>query len=129
MEARRMEAVDEAALRSLRRGWCLGSPAFRGRRIEALGQGGGASASPEVRRESAEAKADRIRAEELKRLRWTAAELASRRRSDPGKLRLAARLRKETVLSVQRIAARVHLGSYHTAKANLHAWMKRRKGR
>jgi hypothetical protein len=35
--------------------------------------------------------------------------------------------RKETVLSVQRIAARVHLGSDHTAKANLHAWMKRGK--
>ena len=25
------------------------------------------------------------------------------------------------------IAARVHLGSYHTAKANLHAWMRRGK--
>jgi hypothetical protein len=27
-------------------------------------------------------------------------------------------------VSVKRIAARVHLGSYHTANRNLHAWMK-----
>jgi REP element-mobilizing transposase RayT len=45
-------------------------------------------------------------------------------KNDPGKLRLAARLRKEPVLSVKRIAARVHLGSYPTANRNLHAWMK-----
>jgi hypothetical protein len=32
--------------------------------------------------------------------------------------------RQETVLSVKRIAARVHLGSDHTAPRNLPAWMK-----
>jgi putative transposase len=130
MEARRLEEVEEAALRPLRRGWCLGSAAFRAKLIEQLEEEGETSASPEVRRESAEAKAERIMAEELKRLRWTAADLEVRRKSDPGKLRIAARLRKETVLSVKRIAARVHLGSYHTANANLHVWMKReRKGK
>ena len=69
MEARRREEVDEETLGSLRRGWCLGSPAFRAKMVERLEDGGGASASPEVRRESAEAKADRILAEELKRMR------------------------------------------------------------
>jgi hypothetical protein len=64
-------------------------------------------------------------AEELKPMRWTAADLEGRRKSDPGKLRVAARLCKETVLSVKQIAARLHLGSYHTANANLHAWMAR----
>jgi hypothetical protein len=32
--------------------------------------------------------------------------------------------RQETVLSVKRVAARVHLGSYHTANRNLRVWMK-----
>ncbi len=64
------------------------------------------------------------RQECVKPMRWTAAEWAARRESDPSKLRLAARLGQETVLSVRSSAARVHLGSDHTADANLHAWMK-----
>jgi hypothetical protein len=68
-------------------------------------------------------------AEELKRMGWTAADLERRCRSDPGKLGLAARLRKETVLTIKSIAVRVHLGSSHTANANLHAWMSMEKKR
>ena len=119
MEARRREEVDEEVLRSLRRGWCLGSSAFRARRMDQLGEGGWSQREPGVRRQSAEAKAENIIAEELERMRWTAADVEGRRKSDPGKLRIVARLRKEKVLSVKRIAARMHLGSYHTANANL----------
>jgi hypothetical protein len=63
------------------------------------------------------------------RMGWTAADLERRRKGDPGKLRLAARLRKETVLTIKRIAVRVHLGSFHTTIANLHAWMSKEKKR
>jgi hypothetical protein len=53
--------------------------------------------------------------------------LESRRKSDPGRSRIAARLRKETVVSVKRIAARVQLGSHAAGNANLPAWLKMEK--
>ncbi len=42
------------------------------------------------------------------------------------KLEIAARLRRETTLSIKAIAARVHLGSSKAANANLHAHMNQR---
>ena len=51
-------------------------------------------------------------------------ELTERRKSDPDKLALAARLRRETTLSLRAIAARVHLGSSKSANALLHRWMR-----
>ena len=74
--------------------------------IEQLQEEGG-GANPAVPCESAEAKADWVIAEELNGIGWRAGVLEARRKSDPGKVRLAARLRKETVLSAKRIAARV----------------------
>jgi hypothetical protein len=44
------------------------------------------------------------------RLGWQPAELASRRKHDPAKLEIAARLRREMTLSVKQIATRLHLG-------------------
>jgi hypothetical protein len=61
--------------------------------------------------------------EELQRLGWKEADLAGHRKSDPDKLALAARLRRETTLSIKWIAARVRLGSSKSASAQLHRWM------
>ena len=61
--------------------------------------------------------------EELRRLGWTEEDLARRRKSDPDKLALAARLRRETMLSVKQIARRVGLGTSKGANTNLHRWM------
>ncbi len=69
---------------------------------------------------SAEAKAERIVAEELKRRGWKAADLKRRRKSDPDKLEIGARLRRETTLTIKAIAGRVCLGSSKSANANLH---------
>ena len=44
----------------------------------------------------AEAKAERIIAEELKRLKWKEGELKRRQKGDADKLAIAARLRRET---------------------------------
>ena len=77
----------------------------------------------ELRRESAEAKAARLLSEELARLGWTQEQLEVRRRNDPSKLCIAARLRKETTLSIKAIAALVHLGASKGANTNLHKWM------
>jgi hypothetical protein len=71
MERRRLEAIEEEALNSLRRGW------------------------PE-------------------------SELATRRRSDPGKLASAARLRSETTLPIKWITGRRQMGTAKGAKSVLH---------
>ena len=63
-------------------------------------------------------------AEELRRLGWQQTELEARRKSDPDKLTIAARLRQETTLSIKAIAARAHLGTSKSANARLHEWMR-----
>ncbi len=45
-------------------------------------------------------------------------------KSDPMKLALAARLRRETTLSIKQIAGRLNLGKPKGAKSNLHKGMK-----
>ena len=79
--------------------------------------------SGELGRETAEAKAERIIAEELVRLGWQEGDLTERRKSDPAKLAIAARLRKETTLPIKGIAARMHLGTSKSANVRLHAWI------
>ena len=123
MEARRLAEAEEETLKGLRRGWCFGSPEFRRRMLEEIEKVEGASVSGGLRQETAINKGDRIVAEELQRLQWTEEDLRRRRKNDPGKLRIAARLRRETILSLKSIATRVGLGSSKSANAKLHTWM------
>ena len=60
---------------------------------------------------------------ELNRLGWTASDLADRRKSDPARLKLAARLRTETTLTLKAIARLVHPGTSKSANLRLHAWL------
>jgi hypothetical protein len=64
----------------------------------------GESHSGELHRETAEQRANLFIAEELARRGWPESELATRRRSDPGKLASAARLRSQTTLPINWIA-------------------------
>ena len=60
--------------------------------------------------------------EEALKPRWRGGqepELLTRRRSDPGKLAIAARLRSETTLPIKRIAARLQTGTPKGAKSVL----------
>ena len=77
----------------------------------------------ELRLEAAQAKADRLVAEELRRHGWSAEDLVRRLKNDPCKLAIAVRLRRETTLTIKAIAARVDLGTYNTANARLHRAM------
>ena len=61
---------------------------------------------------------------ELGRLGWSETELATRRKSDPAKLAIGARIRRETTLSIKAIASRVRLGASKGAHTNLHKWMR-----
>ena len=124
METRRLAETDPAALKVFRRGWCLGGEKFKHQMLEQMEGQLGDHHSGELRRETAEAKAERIMAEELGRRGWNAKDLVTRPKSDPGKLEMAARLRQETTLTLKAIASRVHLGTSKSANARLHQWMK-----
>ena len=50
--------------------------------------------------------------ERLKRLGWNEADLEARAKGDRQKLKLAVRLRKETTVTAQWIAQRLHLGTW-----------------
>jgi hypothetical protein len=84
----------------------------------------GPSHAGELHQESAAAKAERIIGEELRSRQLTEEELQSRRKSDPLKVAIAARLRRETALSLKSIAARVGMGPSNSANARLHKWMR-----
>ena len=123
MEARRLEEADEASLKVFCRGWCLGSDQFKKQMLEELQGKLGDHHAGELRRETAEARAERIVSEELGRLGWKETDLKARRKNDPAKLAIAARLRKETTLPIKVIAARMHLGTSKSANSTLHKWM------
>jgi hypothetical protein len=53
--------------------------------------------------------------EELKRRKWTEADRKKRAKGDTGKVKMARRLRAETVMTVAWIAERLSLGGRHYA--------------
>ena len=71
-------------------------------------------------------RAERIIAEELGRLGWRKAALRERRESDPAKLALATRSRRETTLTVCWIAAWLGMGTRQSAPVKLRRWGKER---
>jgi hypothetical protein len=103
----------------------LGSEAFRQEYLERMEDQVGDHHPGRERLEIAVAKAQRLIAQELARLHWTAEDLIHRAKSDSLKLALAARLRRETTLSIKEIAARLNLGKPKGAKSNLHKYMSR----
>jgi len=119
MEARRLEPGDEEGLKALRRGWCLGSEAFKQEKLQAMEGEVGEHHFGGLRLEAAQAKAERIIQEELKRLGWGEREVAARRKHDPGKVQIALRLRRETTLTVKQIAERLHFGTAKSASFRL----------
>ncbi len=123
MESRRFEQLDEAALKPFRRGWCLGSDQFKQRMLELMEGKLGENHSGQLHRQTAEQKANRIIAEELSRLGWNETDLAGRLKNDTTKLRIAARVRKETTLPIKWIAARLKMGTSKSVKPMLHGWM------
>ena len=95
----------------IRRGWCLGEEKFREELLTQMSERMGAEHYGEERAETAEALAELIIAEELKRGRWQEAELRTRPKGDSLKVALAARLRAETTMTVGWIAERLAMGT------------------
>jgi hypothetical protein len=128
IEARRQaEDKEDEEWKPLRRGWCLGSEEFKKQMLEKIDGDLGEHHSGELKRASAEAKAERIIGEELRRLKWSSADLKLRLKSDPAKLQIASRLRGETTLPIRWIADRLNLGTWKSATTRLHTWKRQRE--
>ncbi len=76
----------------------------------------------EKRQESQVAKAERVVAEELRRRGWTEERLGERAKGDREKVKIAVRLRRETLVTVARIAARLQMGSVAQVNTRLYPW-------
>jgi hypothetical protein len=92
------------------RGWCLGSEESRQELLAQVSQMAAPKGGGEEVRQSALAKAQRIAQEELDALGWAAQDLQGRRKSDPQKVRIASRLRRETTMTLEWIAGRLCMG-------------------
>ena len=110
LEARRA-AEEGADYKPVRRGWFFGDKTVKEELLAAVNAQAGPWHYGEELREWAEAKAERIVAEELKRRKWDATVLGARRKGDPGKLAIARGLREETTMTVAWIGERVKMGT------------------
>jgi hypothetical protein len=72
-------------------------------------------------RESAQEKARRIVAGEMRKLGWAEADLERYRKGDRRKVRIARRLRQETTMTLKWIADRLRMGTWtHVANRLYH---------
>jgi hypothetical protein len=124
METRRAEEGDPNQWKGMRRGWCVGSPRFRQALLERLRGDLGPEHAGMIGRQANQAGAEGIIAAELGKLGWKEADLRQGAKVGPGKLALAARLRRETTLTIQQIADRLRMGSRKSVGPKLHAWRK-----
>lgn len=110
MEARRAGERDHD-YKPLRRGWFLGDKTFRKELLAQMTERRGEWHYGEELQESAEARAEGIIANALKRKVWTEQVLTERRKGDAFKVGLAKRLRAETTMKLNWIAQRLHMGT------------------
>ncbi len=110
MEARRAADLEQE-WKAVRSGWCLGGQAFRNGLLDLMRGRSGPNHGGEQRRESEEAWAEGLLADELRRRGWAETELARRRKGDAQKLKMARRLRQETTMTLTWIARRLRMGA------------------
>ncbi len=123
LESRSAGELDDE-FKPLRSGWCYGNDAFREEMLKQVDGEAGVQHYGAELTEAAEAKARRIIDEELRRVVWTEAELALRKKGDSHKLAIARRLRQETTVTLQWIAAKLHMGT-KTHVSHLLYWRQR----
>jgi len=98
MERRVAQESNGAAWKPLEQGSYLGSEQIRAKLLERIEPQLGEHHSGRLLQKNAEAKAQRMNAQELKRLRWKEGDLKEKAKRTPGKLALPARLRREQPL-------------------------------
>lgn len=121
MEARR-EAEAEASYQAIRRGWFFGEKALKKELLGQMSERMGAEHYGEERQESQVEKAERVVGEELRRRRWTETTLGKRSKGEWEKVKIAVRLRQETLVTVAWIAERLQMGSVANVNTLLYRW-------
>jgi len=113
LERRRLDETAESmeTLKAIRHGWSFGDDSFRKELLAQMEGKIGAHNYGYELQEVAEEKANRIVAEELGLAKWTESQLGVLRKGDPRKIQIARRLRKETTVTLQWIATRLHMGT------------------
>ncbi len=111
MEGRRIEGEAPAMLAALRRGWRLGASDFLQRLTEKLGRRGKRHELASQRGETDLERAEQIIRDALRELGWSGRDLRRERKGHPHKVSLALQLRRETPMTRQWIADRLHIGS------------------
>ena len=119
---RRRGAEEDARYQPIRRGWFFGPGRLKKELLGQMSERLGPEHYGEERAESQAGAAERVVKEELRRRRWTEAALAQRTKGDAEKLTMAVRLRKETLVTVAWIAARLQMGSVANVNTLLYQW-------
>jgi len=125
LEARR-GAEQDAHYKPIRRGWFFGEKALKKELLGQMSERMGREHYGEERQESQTEKAERVVKEEMQRRRWTQEMLADRAKGDLEKIKMAVRLRTETLVTVAWIAERLQMGSVANVNTLLY---QRRQGR
>lgn len=110
MEKRR-GAEEPQQLQAIRRAWCLGDEEFRKELLEQMGPRMGRHHGGDERQQTAEAQAEQLVAQELRRRGWDGSEVGRRRKGDGEKVKIARRLREETTMTLSWIAQRLKMGA------------------
>src|SRR5664279_1302044 len=121
MEARR-EAEDGATYKPIRRGWFFGDKALKKELLGQMSKRLGPEHYGEERQESQAEKAEQVVKEELRRRRWTEATLGERKKGEVEKVKIAVRLRQETLVTVAWIATRLQMGGVANVNTLLYRW-------
>lgn len=124
-ESVRGQELDGEILKRIRRGWQFGGDDFVEWLVEKVSISAGEGHRLREREETEEAKGERIVREEMERRGWTEEELARLRKGDPEKVEIAARLRRESAVTLKWVAQRLKMGVwthvtnrlYHAAQA------------
>jgi REP element-mobilizing transposase RayT len=120
----RRGAEEGDAFKPIRRGWFLGKEALKQELLAQVSKKVGKWHYGEAVQESAEAKAEGIVKEELRKRKWDEKTLAARRKGDAEKVAMAQRLRRETTMTLAWIAERLRMG-VKTHLAHLLYWNRR----
>ena len=107
----RLEAEESGTYKPIRRGWFLGEKALKPELLGQMSKRLGPEHYGEERQESQAEKAEQVVKEELRRRRWTEETLGERKKGEVEKVKIAIRLRNETLVTVAWIAERLRMGS------------------
>ena len=118
-----------ASYKAIRRGWFFGEKALKKQLLVQMSERLGPEHYGEERQESQEETAEQVVAEELRRRRWKEAALGQRAKGDPEKVKIAMRLRKETLMTVAWIAHRLQMGSVANVNTLLYQWRQRKRSK